>query len=251
VEVEHSPIRCVVNGAWRALSRVEQSARRRGASRRPPITGSDWPDDKIAFSSTTRSWSRLSISIKSMSLNRVFDRLTTRNFSETNFYDALLETLNRMKGVRGRKAIILISSASTPSARPTSRKSCRRSGLRDPHLCDWPGFLHAVGGRVYGEAAPLRASIGLAPKRNWKCWRMLREGVPTRLSPPRRFQESMTTSWKTSACGMWLPTYHRILQCPTSAECSGELVDPTTGKPLKIRDLLERLFLQAFLFNNL
>jgi len=31
-------------------------------------------------------------------------------FSEVNFFDALLETLNRMRDVNGRKAIILVSS---------------------------------------------------------------------------------------------------------------------------------------------
>lgn len=40
----------------------------------------------------------------------LFRQFPTPDISEANFYDALLETENRMKNVRGRKAIIVISS---------------------------------------------------------------------------------------------------------------------------------------------
>ena len=43
-------------------------------------------------------------------LDDVFNHLSMQNFSEVNFFDALLETLNRMRDVNGRKAIILVSS---------------------------------------------------------------------------------------------------------------------------------------------
>jgi Ca-activated chloride channel family protein len=42
-------------------------------------------------------------------LENVFDQLSTPVVSEANFYDALLETLHRMRDVSGRKAIIVIS----------------------------------------------------------------------------------------------------------------------------------------------
>jgi Ca-activated chloride channel family protein len=42
-------------------------------------------------------------------LDDVFSHLTMPTFSEVNFFDALLETLNRMHDVTGRKAIILVS----------------------------------------------------------------------------------------------------------------------------------------------
>jgi VWFA-related protein len=43
-------------------------------------------------------------------LDQVFDRISVPQFSEANFYDALLGTLNRMGATPGRKAIIVISS---------------------------------------------------------------------------------------------------------------------------------------------
>jgi VWFA-related protein len=43
------------------------------------------------------------------SLDPVVDRLTTPGFSEANLYDALIAVLNRMRDIRGRKAVLLIS----------------------------------------------------------------------------------------------------------------------------------------------
>jgi Ca-activated chloride channel homolog len=43
-------------------------------------------------------------------LDDVFNKLSMPTFSEVNFFDALLETLNRTRNVNGRKAIILVSS---------------------------------------------------------------------------------------------------------------------------------------------
>jgi len=42
-------------------------------------------------------------------LDDVFNHLSMQIFSEVNFFDALLETLSRMRDVTGRKAIILVS----------------------------------------------------------------------------------------------------------------------------------------------
>ena len=42
-------------------------------------------------------------------VENVFEQLSTPVVSESNFYDALLETFHRMQNVRGRKAIIVIS----------------------------------------------------------------------------------------------------------------------------------------------
>jgi VWFA-related protein len=43
-------------------------------------------------------------------LDSVFDQLSTPGFSEANFYDALVETIPRMEAVKGRKAILAITS---------------------------------------------------------------------------------------------------------------------------------------------
>jgi Ca-activated chloride channel homolog len=42
-------------------------------------------------------------------LDGIFSQLATPTFSEANLYDALLETLHRMRDVRGRKAIIVVT----------------------------------------------------------------------------------------------------------------------------------------------
>lgn len=43
-------------------------------------------------------------------LDKAFDQLSPPDFSEVNFYDALVATLRRMREVSGRKAIIVVSS---------------------------------------------------------------------------------------------------------------------------------------------
>jgi hypothetical protein len=50
-------------------------------------------------------------------LRDVLISLPQPSFSELNLYDALIDTLTRMQGVDGRKALILIGAASTPSVR--------------------------------------------------------------------------------------------------------------------------------------
>jgi Ca-activated chloride channel family protein len=52
-------------------------------------------------------------------LERVFDQFAPPVFSEANFYDALLETLDRMRNVGGRKAIIVVSSGIDTFSRAT------------------------------------------------------------------------------------------------------------------------------------
>lgn len=58
----------------------------------------------------------------SSELTSTFDQLSTPGFSETNLHDALLETLQRLNGLSGRRAIILISSGIDTFSKANSQR---------------------------------------------------------------------------------------------------------------------------------
>ena len=88
-------------------------------------------------------------------LDRVFDRFAPPAFSEANFYDALLETLNRMRDVSGRKAIIVVSSGLDTFSRATFQQvleAAQNSGT--PVYTIGLGHLMQRQSATYGATAP-------------------------------------------------------------------------------------------------
>lgn len=88
-------------------------------------------------------------------MDGVFHQVSTPDISEANFYDALLETLNLMKNVNGRKAIVVISSGVD-----TFSKASFEEVLRVAQDCATP--IYTIGlaalmqreSAVYGASAP-------------------------------------------------------------------------------------------------
>jgi VWFA-related protein len=87
--------------------------------------------------------------------DRAFELLGTPGFSEVNFYDALLETLNRMRDVSGRKAIILVSTGLDTFSKATFQQvlDAARNSATPIYTI---GLVHLVQreSATYGASAP-------------------------------------------------------------------------------------------------
>ena len=88
-------------------------------------------------------------------LDSVFNRLTTPGFSEANFYDALLGTLDRMKNIPGRKAIIVISSGIDTFSKTTYQEVLQAARVSStPIYSIGLGRLMQQEAFIYGDKAP-------------------------------------------------------------------------------------------------
>ena len=88
-------------------------------------------------------------------LESIFHHVNPSGFSETNFYDALMETLNRMKGVTGRKTIIAITSGVDTFSKASFQQvtqAAQDSGT--PIYTIGLGPLMQLECAVYGDSAP-------------------------------------------------------------------------------------------------
>jgi VWFA-related protein len=112
VEIEHAPITLALllegGGRYQQLNR-EIAAEIRWVVR--PLLGSLGSRDKVAVFSYADTLATLMDFDRPLAdLEPTLNRLDTPGFSEANVYDALIAVLDRMKGVEGRKAILLASS---------------------------------------------------------------------------------------------------------------------------------------------
>jgi len=112
VDVEHAPVSLAVLLEWGGRYQALNNARSDevlGAARQ--ILDELGRQDKIAIFRYGERVERLAdFSAGHDTLDELFTGLGKPEFSELNFYDALVSTANFMKPVTGRKAIILISS---------------------------------------------------------------------------------------------------------------------------------------------
>jgi len=121
VDIEHAPV------TWAVL--LEGGGRYRQLNR---LLGSEIPfvirplldvldrDDRIAvFSYATAVDTLFDFDRPLADLDPVLNRLKTPGFSEANLYDALITVLNRMQGVEGRKALLVITSGIDTFSRTT------------------------------------------------------------------------------------------------------------------------------------
>ncbi|MGA8144131.1 MAG: VWA domain-containing protein [Candidatus Acidiferrales bacterium] len=112
VEVEHSPVSVALlmefGGRYHELNEAIGLEATQIGRQLLDVIGRD---DKVAvFKYADRLDTLVDLGQGHETIDRAFERLGPQGFSEVNFYDALLETLNRMRGIQGRKAIIVISS---------------------------------------------------------------------------------------------------------------------------------------------
>jgi VWFA-related protein len=112
VEIEHSPVTIAVllewGGRYLPISKALGDQIPRATRQLLDELG---PRDKVAvFSYAGRVEKLADFSTDRETLNGVFTGLSRPEFSERNFYDALISTVDFMKNVQGRKAIVVISS---------------------------------------------------------------------------------------------------------------------------------------------
>ncbi len=168
----------------------------------------------------------------------LFLGLGTPELSETNLYDAIIFTLEQMRHVTGRKAILLISSGVD-----TFSKASYQDALKAVQESDTP--IYALGlGRMLSEAADLRPHTGALAQIDWtKAEKTLEEIC--RMSGGRTYIPQDTLDFS--------PVYDDMLEhlkvryvitysSPSNVDLNSprtvrvELIDPKTGGPLNIID---------------
>jgi len=171
-------------------------------------------------------------------LEGIFHRVNPPGFSEVNFYDALIETLNRMKRVQGRSAIIAITSGVDTFSKASFQQvaqAAQDSGT--PIYTIGLGPLMQLECAVYGDTAPF-AHI------DWN-------GAEKRLETVANVSGGRAYVLETGVAiaGIYddimenLRLRYVIRYTSSNAATSGparkievELIDPQTGNPLKFQD---------------
>ena len=168
----------------------------------------------------------------------LFLRLGTPELSETNLYDAIIFTLEQMRHVTGRKAILLISSGVD-----TFSKASYQDALKAIQESDTP--IYALGrGRMLREAAELRPHTGALAQIDWtKAEKTLEEIC--RMSGGRTYIPQDTLDFSSVYDDMLEHLKVRYVisySSPSNVDLNSprtvrvELIDPTTGGPLNIID---------------
>ena len=240
VEVEHSSISVALlmelGGRYHELSKVLRQEVPRAGRQLLEVIGRD---DRIAvFRYDERLQPLADFDQGHEVLDHIFDQVTTPSFSETNFYDALLETLNRMKGVRGRKAIILISSGVDTFSKTNYQQlsqAARDSAI--PSYVIGLGSIMRLEAAVYGEAAPFARIDWTAAQKQLEMLANVSGGRAYVL------ESSFAIAGIYDDIMENLRLRYVVTYVSSNPATSGpprnirvELVDPVTGNALKIRD---------------
>ena len=240
VEVEHSSISVALlmelGGRYHELSKVLRQEVPRAGRQLLEVIGRD---DRIAvFRYDERLQPLADFDQGHEVVDHIFDQVTTPSFSETNFYDALLETLNRMKGVRGRKAIILISSGVDTFSKTNYQQllqAARDSAI--PSYVIGLGSIMRLEAAVYGEAAPFARIDWTGAQKQLEMLANVSGGRAYVL------ESSFAIAGIYDDIMENLRLRYVVTYVSSNPATSGpprnirvELVDPATGNALKIRD---------------
>jgi VWFA-related protein len=171
-------------------------------------------------------------------LDRVFTELGEPRFSETNLYDAVIAVLQQLKPVKGRKAIILISSGID-----TFSKAKFEDALRAARSSDTP--IYVVGlTRVLRGLVEIHENSGTLAHIDWgKVDRELQEIVRAsggRVYSPEttldlsQIYDDMMENLRVRYVIRYRSSSNLDLNSPRTVRV--ELVDPKTGDPLEIVD---------------
>ncbi|HSW51408.1 MAG TPA: VWA domain-containing protein [Bryobacteraceae bacterium] len=165
-------------------------------------------------------------------------RLNIASYSEANLYDAITDTADRMSGIEGRKAIVLLSSGIDTFSRKTfgeTRKALQNAGVPIYAV----GLMQAI--RIYMEAygylGPIASLDFLQADNQMRTFASETGGQ----SFFPRFETEFPGIFRAIADSMrnqYSITYH-----PSNTARDGkfrkikvELVDPATNKPLRVVD---------------
>lgn len=171
-------------------------------------------------------------------LDDIFSKLSMPTFSEVNFFDALLETLNRMREVTGRKAIILVSSGIDTFSKANYQQvlEAARASVTPIYTI---GLVHLMQreSAVYGTTAPFARIDWPAAEKQLENLARVSGGRAYALQSdpelPGIYDDIMEN----------LRVRYVITYVSSNAASFGpprkiqvELVDPKTGQALKIHD---------------
>jgi VWFA-related protein len=157
VEVDHSPVSVALlvefGGRYHELTKILEANVATAARQLLDVLEHD---DKIAvFKYDANVETLVDLNQSHDVLDSVFNCLTTPGFSEANFYDAVLKTLDRMKNVPGRKAIIVISSGIDTFSKSTYQEVWQAARLSSiPIYAIGLGRLMQQEAYIYGDKAP-------------------------------------------------------------------------------------------------
>jgi len=240
VEVEHAPITAALlielGGRYSEINKLLADEVPRAGREFLNVIGRD---DKIAvFKYDEKLQTLADFGQGHEALQKIFNHVDPPAPSEANFYDALIETLTRMKGISGRKAIILITSGVDTFSKANFQQVMQAAqDSATPIYSIGLGPLIQLECAVYGESAPF-ARI------DWN-------GGEKRLETLAKVSGGRAYVLETGVgiAGIYddimenLRLRYVITYTSSNPATSGparnikvELIDPQTGNPLKFQD---------------
>jgi Ca-activated chloride channel homolog len=240
VEVEHAPVSLGLlmefGGRAQALNRLLGLEVARAGHQLLEVLGRE---DKIAIWKYGDRVEKLAeFSQARGTVNRVFQDLGTPEFSETNLYDALLEVVDQMRSIKGRKAIVLISSGVD-----TFSKAKYEDALRAAANSDTPIYVLSLV-PVLRDLVELHEDKGPLAHIDWnRAEKQLQEIA--RASGARAYSPQSTIDLSATYDDImenlrvryvirYQSSNNGDLNSPRTVRI--ELVDPRTGGPLQIVD---------------
>jgi Ca-activated chloride channel family protein len=242
VEVEHSPVSVALlmesGGRYHELNEAIRGEVREVGRQLFDVIDRD---DKIAILRYNERLETLSDFNRGHEvLDSVFDRLAPPpTFSEANFYDALLETLDRMRDVGGRKAIIVVSSGLDTFSRATFQQVLEAAQNSATPIYTI-GLAHLIQreSATYGAIAPFARIDWRGAEKQLEMLAKASRGrayvLESDADIPAIYDDIMEN----------LRVRYVITYVSANAESAGpprrirvELIDPKTNEALRIRDL--------------
>lgn len=236
VDVEHAPISVAVllewGGRYQAFNRALGDNIPRAASQFLSEIG---PRDKIALWTYADRPAKLAdFSTSPESLDGLLLTLETPGFSEANFYDALLATLQRMKTVAGRKAVIVLSSGVD-----TFSTASYEDLLKAAETCETPVYAINLGPALRAEAESV-SNTGPHAQIDWNRAAMALQQIAQK-SGGRAYSPESTFDLSGIYDNIMQSLRVRyVITYKSSANAGGqartvqvELIDPKTGRPLE------------------
>jgi VWFA-related protein len=171
-------------------------------------------------------------------IDTAFELLGIAGFSEVNFYDAFLETLNRMRDVGGRKAVIVVSSGLDTFSKATFQQVLDAAQNSATPIYTM-GLIHLVEreSATYGPSAPFARIDWNNAEKQLEMLAKASGGraylLESEIAVPAIYDDIMEN----------LRVRYVISYVSSNAVTSGparhirvELIDPKTGAALKFRD---------------
>ncbi len=239
-EVEHAPVSIALlmqlGGRYHELNQVLGTEVPMAGEALLNVLG---PEDRVAvFTYADQVKMLAGFNHKHEVLSSLLQQLGTPGFSEANLYDAILQTLNFMQNVRGRKAVILISSGID-----TFSKATYDQALQAAQDDGTPIYIIGLSQMMRGETLMYGSESPLAHI-NWSSAEKRLEKLAT-VSGGRAYLPETDIEFPAIYDDIMenLRLRYVITYISSNPATSGpprriqvQLIDPQTGEPLRIFD---------------